>query len=202
MNRDLSKAKIYKITNDYNDDVYIGSTCDELVKRFSKHKGDSNDPNKQNRPFYKLVNEIGFNRFRIELIENYPCEDIYQLRQREGYYIRQLGTLNVKIAGRESQEYHKEYHEKNKNMILEKVKKYYGENKDAILEYHKVYHEKNREMILEKHKKYYEENKEKCSEKSKQDITCECGCVVRIYKISRHRQTKKHINLMKEKEEK
>ncbi len=53
MNRDFSKAKIYKITNDYNDEIYIGSTCDELVKRFSKHKGDSNDPKKQNRPFYK-----------------------------------------------------------------------------------------------------------------------------------------------------
>ena len=33
--RDFSQGKIYKITNDYNDDIYVGSTCDTLVKRFS-----------------------------------------------------------------------------------------------------------------------------------------------------------------------
>ena len=33
--RDFSQGKIYKITNDYNDAIYVGSTCDTLVKRFS-----------------------------------------------------------------------------------------------------------------------------------------------------------------------
>ncbi len=41
MKVDYSQAKIYKITNDYNDDVYVGSTCDTLVKRFSYHKSDA-----------------------------------------------------------------------------------------------------------------------------------------------------------------
>ena len=86
MSQEFSKAKIYKITNDFNDDVYVGSTCDELTKRFSKHKVDSRNPNKNNRPLYRLVNEIGFERFRIELIEDYPCQDKYQLRQREGHF--------------------------------------------------------------------------------------------------------------------
>ena len=31
------------------------------------------------------MNEIGFERFRIELIENYPSQDKYQLIQREGH---------------------------------------------------------------------------------------------------------------------
>ena len=30
MKTDYSKGKIYKITNDYNDHVYIGATCDTL----------------------------------------------------------------------------------------------------------------------------------------------------------------------------
>ena len=46
------------------------------------------------------MNEIGFERFRIQLIINYPCEDIYQLTQKEGEFIRLLGTLNKQIAGR------------------------------------------------------------------------------------------------------
>ena len=37
----LSNAKIYKIINDYNNDIYIGSTTRTLVKRFSQHKCDA-----------------------------------------------------------------------------------------------------------------------------------------------------------------
>ena len=75
---DYTKAKIYKITNDYNDDVYVGSTCDTLIKRFSYHKKDSKKDKKKNSPLYKLMNEIGFERFRIQLLEDYHCEDKYQ----------------------------------------------------------------------------------------------------------------------------
>ena len=119
MSQDFGKGKIYKITNDYNDDVYVGSTCDLLTKRFSNHKNDSKNDKKQGRPIYKLMNEIGFERFRIELIEEYQCQDKYQLRQREGHFIRELGTLNQRIAGRTRQEddrkeYSKEYRENNK----------------------------------------------------------------------------------------
>ncbi len=32
MKVDYSQAKIYKITNDFNTDIWIGSTCDTLVK--------------------------------------------------------------------------------------------------------------------------------------------------------------------------
>ena len=100
MRSDLTQAKIYKITNDYNDDVYIGSTCDTLGRRFSKHKSDSKQEKHIHKPLYRLINDIGFDRFRIQLIDNYLCEDKYMLKQKEGEYIRQLGTLNKNIAGR------------------------------------------------------------------------------------------------------
>ncbi len=32
MKIDYSQAKIYKVTNDFNTDIWIGSTCDTLVK--------------------------------------------------------------------------------------------------------------------------------------------------------------------------
>jgi len=38
MKVDYSKGKIYKITNDFNNDIYVGSSCDTLIKRFSYHK--------------------------------------------------------------------------------------------------------------------------------------------------------------------
>ena len=60
MSRDFSKGKIYKITNDYNDDVYVGSTCDTLGRRFSSHKAKSKQVKSNSIKLYKLINEIGF----------------------------------------------------------------------------------------------------------------------------------------------
>ena len=130
MKVDYSQGKIYKITNDYNDDIYIGSTCDTLVKRFSKHKKDINNEEKKHRKLYVLMNEIGFDRFRIQLICDYPCEDKYQLRQKEGEYIRQMGTLNLRIEGRTYTQYNHDNRDKNR----EYAKKNYDENKDEINE--------------------------------------------------------------------
>ena len=95
MSQKLQNAKIYKITNDYNDDIYVGSTCDTLNRRFIRHKVESKWERNKKTLFYQLINEIGFTRFRIELVEDFPCNDKYQLRQHEGYYIRKIGTLNM-----------------------------------------------------------------------------------------------------------
>jgi group I intron endonuclease len=187
MSQDFGKGKIYKITNDYNDDVYVGSTCDLLTKRFSYHRGDHRKERCKNIPIYKLMNEIGFERFRIELIEEYQCQDKYQLRQREGHFIRELGTLNQRIAGRTRQEddrkeYNKEYREINKEHYQEIQKKY---------------REINKEHYQEIYKKYKEKNKEQIKIQKSQQILCVCGCITGKNGIARHKQTIKHQELMK-----
>jgi len=48
----------------------------------------------------------------------------------------------------------------------------------------------------ESHKIYYQNNKEQISEKKAEKKTCECGCIIARTCISRHRKTKKHINLL------
>ncbi len=116
MIQDYSKAKIYKITNDYNDEVYIGHTCDILIKRFSKHKEDSRRESYKHRPLYKLMNEIGYVRFRIDLIEEWEAKDRQEIRQKEGKYIREMGTLNNSIECRTEEE------KKEMNMIANKEK--------------------------------------------------------------------------------
>ena len=182
MKVDYTQGKIYKITNDYNDDVYVGSTCDTLVKRFSGHKRSSYNDKTQHRPLYKLINDIGFDRFRIQLIEDCPCEDLYQLRQKEGEYIRKLGTLNKLIAGREFKEYSKEYRLDNKEILKEKDNQKYLKNKDKK---------------LIQAKEYYVNNKEKIKTKMSENVICECGCSITSSHLHRHMKTKKHIDLMK-----
>ena len=132
------------------------------------------------------MNEIGFERFRIQLIINYPCEDIYQLTQKEGEYIRLMGTLNKRIEGRTK----KEYYENNKD----KIKEYYENNKDKIKEFQKEWYETNKD----KKKEYYEINKNKIIEYKGVKKVCECGCSIRGGEMARHMKTKKHIKLMQQ----
>ena len=140
MKVDYSQGKIYKITNDYNNDIYVGSTCDTLVKRFSYHKKDMSHEKKFHLPLYKLMSEIGFDRFRIELIENFPSQDKYELRQKEGHYIRQLGTLNKVIAGRDYQEWYKQYKTDNNEKISGVKHDYYIKNKSELNSKNKDYY--------------------------------------------------------------
>ena len=117
MKVDYSQAKIYKITNDVNNDIWIGSTCDTLVKKFSVHKADAIRNFRKDCIIHNLIREHGFDRFRIQLIEDFPCEDLYQLRQRQGHHIRDLNAIN-KYADQ------KDYREKNKERISEHYKEY------------------------------------------------------------------------------
>ena len=159
MSQDFKNGKIYKITNNINNEVYVGSTCDILRKRFNTHTRQITQESKRNRPFYKLMNELGPDVFRIDLIEDYPCDDKQALRQREGYWIRQIGTLNEKIAGRTKKEYDndnkekiKEYREKTKETTKEYMHQWYLHNKDKY---------KTSEKKKEYLKNYYLKNKDK-----------------------------------------
>ena len=171
--KDYKNGKIYCIRNNINDDIYVGSTTQPLCKRMAYHRQDAKKENKMHQTFYSKVNEIGIENFYIELIEDYPCESVEQLRKREGEFIREMGTLNHVIAGRTG----KEWLEQNK----EKVKEYFKE-------YHKEYDKANRDNILEYKKEYYEAIKNKISEK----ISCACGGKYTIWHKLAHERTNKH----------
>jgi len=82
---DYKNGKIYKIVNDVNDLIYIGSTTQPLYKRFSCHKLFSKKDNKNKSKFYRSFNEIGIDHFKIVLIESYSCENKDMLFSRETY---------------------------------------------------------------------------------------------------------------------
>ena len=118
---EYTNGKIYQILNNVNDEVYVGSTTQPLGKRLYKHQhGSKNRDNLIN----KLIREIGEDSIYIELIEIYPCNSREELRAREGYYIRERGTLNNLIAGRTPQE----WVEDNKDKIKEYKHNYYKHN--------------------------------------------------------------------------
>lgn len=155
-------AKIYRLVNNVDDEFYVGSTCDALHKRFYKHKAKAkHDP----RPVHKHFNEIGWDNIKIILIEEYACKNKMELERRERYWIEELKpTLNKCIPTRTP----KEWREQNKELILEKKKAYYEQNKEYFAKKSKDYNEQNKDKITEYTKEYYEQNKDQIKKKVKE----------------------------------
>ena len=80
-----ANGKIYKLVNNIDDKIYIGSTVNPLYKRKGQHK--STSILKPNIKLYQYLNEIGWDNVDIILIENFPCESKEVLHQRERYWI-------------------------------------------------------------------------------------------------------------------
>ena len=78
--------------------------------------------------------------------------------------------------------------------------KYKDTHKEQRKEYDIYYRELNKDILKEKAKQYFENNKDKIYAKNKLDrITCECGCTSRRDKISQHKKSSCHQKLMEEK---
>lgn len=82
-------GKIYKIISDNTDKIYIGSTCaPRLCQRLSKHVSCYNNYTNYKRGYYfTSYNIIEKGNYRIILVEEFPCNKVEELTQREQFYI-------------------------------------------------------------------------------------------------------------------
>lgn len=130
---DYSKGKIYKIVNDINNDIYIGSTVQQLSNRMGTHRSFSKI-DKYKSPIYTNMRGLGAQAFKIILLENYPCASKEELIAREQHWIDELKPkLNERSAtkGMTEQEYkHKWYID---HGGAEAAKQQYVKNKEVIL---------------------------------------------------------------------
>lgn len=160
-------AKIYKITNDIDDLVYIGCTCSLLERRLTHHKNDSIRETNKNRKFSQFILSHGIEHSNIHLIENYPCENLIQLLERESYWIKKFNSVENGLnsvgdgTDEKREKIRKEWLEENHIKVSEWKKEWYKRNKDEILEIRKEYYEDNREKKIEYQKEYVGKNKEK-----------------------------------------
>lgn len=167
---DYSKGKIYTIR--YRNDsslIYVGSTCQELYKRWGKHKENILYQQTKERKtlFYEKIRETNdLDNWYIELYESYPCNTKQELNKREGEVQREIATLNMKISGRTQKEW-------------------VNENKNKTNEYKKTYRNNNKDSLNEKSNTRYH---------NMPKITCECGCEIKNQNLNRHLKTKKHTD--------
>jgi hypothetical protein len=108
----LKVGKIYKIIDNTNGNIYIGSTTETLNRRLSKHKFDYNRYLNGKYRHITSFDIIKNNDFRIELIKYVIYKEKIKLYQRERYYIENNKSINKMIPSRTEKEYridNKEY---------------------------------------------------------------------------------------------
>ena len=146
---DYQKGKIYKLWSPSKNLVYYGSTIETLSSRLSKHKYSHNgyiEGKIANRRHSSFILEC--EDYKIELVEEYPCNNKQQLLKKEAEYIKNNICINTQIPGRTP----KEYMEEHKQQKAEYDKIYTKNNPEVNKQASLRYYYKNRENILEKRK--------------------------------------------------
>jgi len=162
---DYQKAKIYKLVNDVDESIYVGSTCHKLKDRLSGHKCDAK--RYSTYKVYEHLNKIGWEHVTIELIEKYPCETKRELWLRERYWTKDLkadlntmrSIVTLEEAKQEKKEYNRKYKKEHQKQINKWNRKWYKENHEKAREYMNSYYDKNREKCIAYVKAYRERKK-------------------------------------------
>jgi hypothetical protein len=156
---DYSKGKIYKLWSPSKNLVYYGSTIQTLSQRLAKHKNHyktykNDDVNKISA---HLILEC--EDYKIELLEEYPCNNKSQLDKREGEYQKNNECVNCYIAGRTLKELYQDNKEEKKN----KANEYRKNNLEKRRDYDKQRYQN------EERKKSMKENQKRYRDKKKQE---------------------------------
>jgi len=80
---DYKLGKIYKIVNDVNDIIYVGSTAQQkLSNRMRDHRSRANDPSFTST-WNIAMRTIGVSHFKIVLVCSHPCSSKDELEAKE-----------------------------------------------------------------------------------------------------------------------
>jgi len=214
----INNYTFYKIVclDNSCDLCYVGSTAN-FNKRKNCHKNACTyDTKKYDIKLYNTIRANGgwdnFKMIEIGKAEQLTKREAEQIE--EEYRIQLKANMNTNkcyLTEEQQSNYNKLYYDSNSDIIKNRAKTYYQNNSDKIIEYQKQYlinnrekvqeckkkyRQANRDKILEHKKQYHIDNRDKLLEKKKERIICECGAETDKSHLSRHRQTKLHIQIM------
>ena len=160
MDSKYKNGKIYKLVCDATPIVYYGSTIQSLSDRLNLHKSASNKCGS------KELFDAG--NVSIVLVEEYPCNNRYELESRERIYIDfMLNNFNHRVIC-------------NKYIPTRTIKEYYQYND-------------NRDRRNEYNRKYRVDNRDSLTEKQSEKFNCTCGGRYSRRNKAQHFKSKKHI---------
>jgi hypothetical protein len=183
------EGKIYKIVCNITGKIYVGSTCkSRLCQRLSEHV-QSYKRFIEGRDVNVRSSEIIANDdYDIILLENCPCDNKDELRQRERYFIELLDCVNKNIPNRTKKEYRQQFKEKEKA----KGKEYREKHPEKVKVWKKAYYATHKKQDNERCLKYRETHKEEIKAKQGKVIQCVCGTSHTHQHTARHIRSKKH----------
>jgi hypothetical protein len=168
---DYQKGKIYKLYSPSKNLVYYGSTTQLLSQRLAGHKGAYKNFKNNNYHYVTAFKILECEDYKIELVEEYPCNNQQQLAKQEGEYIKANECINRCIAGRTEKEYNidnadkiKQWKNDNADKTKEREKQWKNDNAHKIKEQQKQWRIKNANKI----KQQYIDNVDKIKEYNKQ----------------------------------
>ena len=129
---DYTHSKIYKIIDNTNGNIYIGSTTQSLSQRLGNHTKDYKRYCNGGFHFVSSFEIIKNGNYEIILIQEVNCSNKEQLHKIEREHIEANECINLRIPSRTQKEYkdaQKKYRDENKNRMKEYQKKY-REDKD------------------------------------------------------------------------
>lgn len=185
---DYSKTKIYKILVEGNE--YYGHTTLPIIRRQDLHITRFHDETRSKAKLFKAIEASGMNINDLELlhVEDYPCENKYQAKLREKYWIKNFGTLNGNIPLRTNAEYRAD----NKERIAKRVKEYRVNNADKLAESRKQKYREDIELSRAKSrenvKMYTDKEKKALWNKTKKSCP-HCGNEITQGHFARHIKT-------------
>ena len=165
---DYSHSKIYKLVDNTNGNIYIGSTTQSLSRRLAGHTANYRQflDNKQGKTTSFDILKNG--DYVIILLEEVNCQSKEQLLAIERRHIESTCCVNKQHPTRSKAEYYQD----NKEIIKVKTKEYAEEHKDKISEYQVLYRQtnkaKNRAYQREYHREYRRMKKESHNSKEQQ----------------------------------
>jgi len=150
-------GKIYKIYGKNHDMVYYGSTCKPICNRKAEHKNDfKRFEEGKNKKKTTSFNILKTGDYIFELVQNFPCNNKEELREREDYYIKNFPCINknrgIAPTVEEKKEYKEIWYQINKERILKKMKekgkiKFHCECGSSVRQYEKARHYRTKKHI-------------------------------------------------------
>jgi len=160
---DYQYGKIYKISSDSTDKIYIGSTSKQyLSSRLNDHKQSYKGFLNGKIKYYSAFDVLIFPDCKIILIESFPCKSKDELFAREDFHIKDLKEKGVNVV----------------NKKLNNIK-----TKEEQKEWFKQHYQNNKQQI---------NARDKSKRDNAIIIKCECGSEIKSYKLNDHKKTIKH----------
>jgi hypothetical protein len=188
-----SSGHVYKIWNDINDDVYVGSTFTPLDRVFAWHCLQATFITSDWHALHNLIRKLGPEHFRIESIEEFPFNARKVMQEKTEEYREKLSKWKPEDFLSDYQLCLKHEREQRK---ADPEWQQQRKEKDAARS--KKYREENPEAVAAKNKRYWMMNAGKIYERRNAKCECECGLSYTLKNKSTHYKTQVHAKRMEE----